>query len=90
MGSTFGEIVKEARHARGITLERMAKRIGTGKPYLRMIERGKANPPSPRFVKKIATTLGLDLLTLLALAHAQKAPMPVREKFVEFAFNNWK
>ena len=59
----IGKIVKEARKALGLTLERLSERTGVSRSMLSAIERGTANPTFS-IVWALAQSLGLDLSVL--------------------------
>lgn len=72
-------MIRSLRKARGLTLEDVARRIGTEKGYISAIENSKVNPPAPDKVRKLSKVLGGDRVLFLLLATIQKAPMEVRE-----------
>lgn len=57
---TFGEVAAAARKAKALTLEKVAKAVGSHKGYISGIENGKVNAPSPKILKKMCKLLGLD------------------------------
>ena len=57
---SVGEIVKQARKERHLTLERLAERCGVSKSMLSQIERGQVNPTFA-VVWNLTQALGLDL-----------------------------
>lgn len=79
--ATFGEQLKAARLARGLTLETVAKRINSHKGYVSGIERGKVNPPSARVVKKLAKLFNHVYEELLVDAELEKIHPDVRPYF---------
>jgi transcriptional regulator with XRE-family HTH domain len=83
----FGEIVRRARQAKGLTLDALGAKTRMGKGYLCGIENGKVNPPSPARVKRMATHLALPEEDLLLLSYVVKAPKAIRELagYLEFA-----
>jgi transcriptional regulator with XRE-family HTH domain len=74
MANTFGELIAEARKARGISQKDLAARIkredgkAISPQYLNDIERDRRNPPSEHLILQLATELGLskDYLVLAA------------------------
>lgn len=88
--NTFGKVLKRLRKLSGMTLEQVAKKIGSHKGYISGIENEKVNPPSVKFYKKIVRLFektALDrcgiVLTeedLAELAWASKAPKIIRER----------
>jgi transcriptional regulator with XRE-family HTH domain len=63
---TFGEIVSEARRAKGLSQKELASKIRKedGQPispqYLNDVEHNRRNPPSEHLIIQIAALLGLD------------------------------
>ena len=55
--SSFANNLKRARHAKNITLEKLAKSVGLSKPYLSLIENG-VKEPSQEAIRKLALALG--------------------------------
>ena len=77
--SNFGDLVKRLRKERGLTLEAVAKKIGSHKGYVSGIENDKVNPPSVKIIKKFAKLFTQDERTLVRIAWADKAPALIRE-----------
>jgi len=82
--SHFGTLVKALRQEKNLTLEAVAKKIGSNKGYLSGIENGKVNPPSVHFILKYAKLLGQDPKALVRLAWVDKAPSIIREDAEKF------
>jgi XRE family transcriptional regulator of biofilm formation len=61
-----GELVKNYRVKRGLSLSKLAERAGVDKSYLHSIERNVDPIPSIQFLEKIAPILGIAIDTLLA------------------------
>lgn len=78
--SNFGELVKRMRKERGLTLEQVAKKIGSHKGYVSGIENDKVNPPSVKIIRKFAKLFGQESRTLVRIAWADKAPPLIREE----------
>ncbi len=76
----FGELLKQRRTEKGLTLESLAKKVGVGKSYMSLLERGKTMPPSPKITVALARELGLGESRLLVLGWAEKAPPKVRDR----------
>ena len=72
MSSAFGHKIKALRFARRLTLEQVAKRIGSHKGYVSGIENDKVNPPSPKIIRRIAKLFNEPYEVLLAQAELQK------------------
>lgn len=45
---TFGQILREARLAKGITLRKFAEMVGISPTYLSQVELGNVDPPTAR------------------------------------------
>jgi len=66
-----------------MTLDQVAKKIGTHKGYLCGIESGKVAPPSMKFIPKIAKLFDHPVETLALVAYVEKAPKIIRKTVVE-------
>jgi transcriptional regulator with XRE-family HTH domain len=84
--TTFGERIRNLRRAKEMTLEKVAKKIGSHKGYISGIENGKVNPPSMKFVRKLSSLLGADLKTLAMSAYIDKAPKIIKNDLVKAVF----
>lgn len=82
--SHFGKLVRTLRKERKLTLEEVARKIGTHKGYISGIENDKVNPPSVKIIKKYAKALGQDPKHLVRLAWVDKAPELIREDAERF------
>jgi len=82
--SHFGDVVRTLRKERGLTMEALARKIGTNKSYISGIEGGKVSPPSVKIIKKYARALGQDAKHLVRLAWVDKAPEILREEAHRF------
>jgi transcriptional regulator with XRE-family HTH domain len=82
--SHFGDLVKKLRKEKGLTLEAVAKKIGSHKGYVSGIENDKVNPPSVKIIKKFAKLFGQDVRALARLAWVDKAPEILREDAEKF------
>jgi transcriptional regulator with XRE-family HTH domain len=81
---TFGERVRELRKAKGLTLRRLAPRVGVGYTYLSRVENGRLNYgdyPSETLIHKLAEALNADEDELLILA--EKIPERIRRRMLE-------
>ena len=56
----FGEIIREARQGAGLSLEKLAGRLGVTKVYVSDVERGMRKPFTQPRIEKVASILGLD------------------------------
>lgn len=75
----FGELIRSLRKAKGLTLEDVARKVGTKKGYISGIENSKVNPPAPDKVRALAKVLGGDRILFLLLATIEKAPPETQE-----------
>lgn len=73
--NTFGEHVRTLREnlqrgegGRRFSLRQVAQRVDLEPAYLSKIERGETAPPSEAAIQRLATDLGEDSDTLLAMA----------------------
>ena len=78
--SNFGDLVKRLRKEKGLTLEAVAKKIGSHKGYVSGIENAKVNPPSVKIIRKFARLFTQDERTLVRMAWADKAPPIIRDE----------
>lgn len=78
--SHFGELVKKLRKDKGLTLEAVAKRIGSHKGYVSGIENNKVNPPSVKIIQKYARVFDQDARSLVLLAWIDKAPSLIKDE----------
>jgi transcriptional regulator with XRE-family HTH domain len=77
--SRFGILVKQLRKEKNLTLEEVAKKIGSHKGYVSGIENDKVNPPSVKIIQKYAKCLGQDAQMLVRLAWVDKAPVLIKK-----------
>lgn len=71
-GPTFGERIRAARRAQGLTLEEAAARSGIALNHLQRIEQGSGNPTA-RTLSRVANGLRVELSALLATREAASA-----------------
>ena len=82
----FGHVVREARKAKGLTLEAVAQRLGSHRGYLSAIENSRFNPPRERTVLKLARILGLKPKPLLTRVMVERAPALIRKEMARLLF----
>ena len=82
--SHFGDLVKRLRKEKGLTLEVVAKKLGSHKGYVSGIENDKVNPPSVKMLKKYAKIFGHDARRFVRLAWVDKAPALIKEDAEQF------
>lgn len=68
LASIFGENVREARRAKGMTLEALAHDVELAYSYVGELERGRRNP-TLNVVERLAKALGQDPVDLLTKPH---------------------
>ncbi len=78
--SEFGDLVKRLRKQRVMTLEQVARKIGSHKGYVSGIENGKVNPPSVKFIRKFARIFAHDEKEMVRIAYLDKAPKIVKDE----------
>ena len=66
MDAQLGNEIRNARKRKGLTLAKLAERVGVGAPYLSKIERGEVKAPNIDLLRSLA-----DLLELPDLLEAQ-------------------
>lgn len=65
---TFGQVLREARLAKGITLRKFAEMVGISPTYLSQVEQDNVDPPTAERVQTMATLLGASADEWTALA----------------------
>lgn len=65
---TFGEVIKQARKAKGISLREMASKVGISHPYLSQLENGKNNNPSIDIILNLSRELDVSFAYLVHLS----------------------
>ena len=56
----FGELLKELRKSKRLTMRELAGRSDTSHSYLSQLENAKANPPKPNMIMKLAIGLSFN------------------------------
>ena len=88
---SLGEIIRNKREELGLTLDEVSSRVGFSKPYLSTIETGKVNnPPSDELLRKLEQVLGFEAGLLLYMAHIERLPPDVRERYESAEAENKK
>jgi transcriptional regulator with XRE-family HTH domain len=70
------------RGASGLTLDQVARAVGSRKGYVSSIETGQMRPPSSKFISRFARLYSVDEKELLRLAYAEKAPELIRDEII--------
>lgn len=75
--SPFGQVLREARIAKGYSLRKFAEQVGISPTYLSLVEQGKVeSPPTAERVKQMAELLGENPDEWIALAGRVPADVP--------------
>lgn len=77
----FGRLLKTWRKERNMTLDQVAKKVGSHKGYISGVENGKVNPPAIGLIRKLAKVFSKDEKSLATLAYIDKAPALIRDNF---------
>ncbi len=72
----FGEVLREMRTAKGISLRKFAEQVGVSPTYLSQVEQNNIDPPTAERVKKMAEILGENTDELIALAGRVPEDLP--------------
>jgi transcriptional regulator with XRE-family HTH domain len=64
----FGDLLRENRVAKNISLRKFAEQVGVSPTYLSQVEQGNMDPPTAERVKKMAEILGVNPDEWVALA----------------------
>lgn len=72
----FGEVLREKRMAKGISLRKFADQVGVSPTYLSQVEQGNIDPPTAERVRKMAEILGENPDELIALAGRVPEDLP--------------
>ncbi|MFQ3591749.1 MAG: helix-turn-helix transcriptional regulator [Gemmataceae bacterium] len=73
---TFGQVLREARLAKGITLRKFAEMVGISPTYLSQVEQDNVDPPTAERVHTMATLLGANADEWTALAGRVPEDLP--------------
>lgn len=65
--STLSDLLRSRREASGLSLTRMAVKLGISQPYLSRLERGEYAHPSPKILLQIAKRLDVNPEDVYAL-----------------------
>jgi phage repressor protein C with HTH and peptisase S24 domain len=88
---SLGKIIRNKREELGLTLDEVSGRVGFSKPYLSTIETGKVNnPPSDELLRKLERVLKFEAGLLLYMAHIDRLPPDVRERYESSEAENKK
>jgi transcriptional regulator with XRE-family HTH domain len=77
INQTFGQYLRKAREAKGVSLRKFAEKVGKTPTYISKIERDELDTkPSEELVEKIAKELGADFDELIILAGRIPSELP--------------
>ena len=65
---TFGQVLREKRVAKGLSLRKFAEQVQVSPTYLSQVEQGNADPPTAERVQRMAELLGENADAWIALA----------------------
>lgn len=87
MNKAFGQVLRERRMEKGLSLRKFAQQVGISPTYLSQVEQCNVDPPTADRVKRMAEILGEDVDELTALAGrlTQDLPGIIHEKPKEMA-----
>lgn len=74
--ATFGQVLREARLAKGVTLRKFAEMVGISPTYLSQVEQDNVDPPTAERVHKMASLLGASADEWIALAGRVPEDLP--------------
>jgi len=87
----LGHIIRQKREQLRLTLDEVSGRVGFSKPYLSTIETGKVrNPPSDELLTKLEKVLEFEPGLLLHIAHMQRLPADIRQRYESTEAENQK
>ena len=98
---TIGDVIREFRKLNDLNLEEFGKMCGLSKSYISMLENNKdprGNPinPSLETIDKVASTIGVELDTLVSkidqdvVVNRKKTPLSDFDSSEEEATTKWK
>ncbi len=64
----FGQLIREKRQAKGLSLRKFAGKVGMSPTYLSQIEQGNCDPPTAERVQRMAEILNENADELTSLA----------------------
>lgn len=72
----FGDVLREKRIAKGISLRKFAEQVGVSPTYLSQVEQNNMDPPTAERVRKMAEILDENADELIALAGRLPEDLP--------------
>lgn len=81
---SVGQLIRDRRHALGLTLQDVAERVGCTRGYLSSIENDRReHPPSRALLDRLEGALELERGRLVALGDWQSTPGEVRRRVID-------
>lgn len=74
--ATFGQVLREARLAKGYSLRKFAEKVGISPTYLSQVEQENVDPPTAERVKRMAELLGENADEWIGLAGRVPEDLP--------------
>ncbi len=88
---SLGQIIRKKREALHLTLDEVSEVVGFSKPYLSTIETDKVkNPPRDELLIKLEKALQFEPGLLLHIAHLERLPSDIRQKYESVEAENQK
>lgn len=69
MTETLGQVIREKRKEKGISLRELARRIDISHPYLSQLENGRNDSPSPLILYSLSNELDISFTYLIYLSN---------------------
>lgn len=86
---SLGNIIRNRREEKNLTLDEVSKQTGFSKPYLSTIETGRVNnPPGDELLVKLEKLLGFEPGLLLHIAHLERMPSDIRQGYESIQAEN--
>jgi repressor LexA len=88
---SLGQIIRDKREQKRLTLDEVSHRVGFSKPYLSTIETSKVkNPPSDELLSKLERVLEFEPGLLTHIAHLERMPSDIRHEYEQREAENQK
>ena len=76
--AALGDVIRERRHALGLTLQDVAERVECAKSYLSSIETGRRGAPTDEVLARLERALQMEVGALVEAAQWSRTPAAVR------------
>lgn len=88
---SLGQIIRKKREQLNLTLDEVSVKAHFSKPYLSTVETGRVkNPPSDELLRKLENILKFEPGILLHIAHLERMPSDIRQKYESTEAENKK